>query len=32
VISTESKEFMENGIKDIVESNVGIKPAECRNN
>ena len=32
VISTESKEFMGNGIKDIVESNVGIKPAECRNN
>ena len=31
VISTESKEFMENGIKDIVESNVGIKLAECRN-
>jgi hypothetical protein len=31
VISTESKEFMENGIKEIVESNVGIKEAECRN-
>jgi len=31
VISAESKEFMENGIKDIVESNVGIKQAECRN-
>jgi hypothetical protein len=31
VISAESKEFMENGIKDIVESNVGIKEAECRN-
>lgn len=32
VISAESKEFMENGIKNIVESNVGIKSAECRNN
>jgi hypothetical protein len=32
VISAESKYFMENGIKDIVESNVGIKSAECRNN
>jgi hypothetical protein len=32
VISAESKGFMENGIKDIVESNVGIKSAECRNN
>jgi hypothetical protein len=31
IISAESKEFMENGIKDIVESNVGIKVAECRN-
>jgi hypothetical protein len=31
VISAESKEFMENGNKDIVESNVGIKEAECRN-
>ena len=31
-ISAESKDFMENGIKDIVESNVGIKSAECRNN
>jgi hypothetical protein len=31
VISAESKGFMENGIKDIVESNVGIKLAECRN-
>jgi hypothetical protein len=31
VISAESKGFMENGIKDIVESNVGIKEAECRN-
>ena len=32
VISAESKEFMKNGIKNIVESNVGIKSAECRNN
>ena len=32
VISAESKEFMENGIKNIVESNVGVKSAECRNN
>ena len=32
VISAESKDFMENGVKDIVESNVGIKSAECRNN
>ncbi len=31
VISAESKEFMENGIKSIVEFNVGIKVAECRN-
>ena len=31
VISTESKGFMDNGIKEIVESNVGIKLAECRN-
>ena len=31
VISAESKYFMENGIKSIVESNVGIKLAECRN-
>ena len=32
VISTESKGFMENGIKDIVESSTsGIKLAECRN-
>ncbi|HEU5461332.1 MAG TPA: hypothetical protein VFU79_03575 [Nitrososphaeraceae archaeon] len=31
IISTESKEFMQNGIKNIVESNVGIKSAECRN-
>jgi hypothetical protein len=32
VISAESKDFMQNGIKNIVESNVGIKSAECRNN
>ena len=32
VISAESKEFMENGIKNIVESNGGVKSAECRNN
>jgi len=34
VISTESKDFMQNGIKNIVESNIGvggIKLAECRN-
>ena len=31
VISAESKDFMENGIKNIVESNIGIKLAECRN-
>ena len=31
VISAQSKDFMENGIKNIVESNVGIKLAECRN-
>ena len=32
IISAESKEFMENGIKDIVESRTsGIKEAECRN-
>jgi hypothetical protein len=31
VISAESKDFMENGIKDIVESNIGTKLAECRN-
>ena len=32
VISAESKGFMENGIKDIVESSTnGIKEAECRN-
>jgi hypothetical protein len=32
VISAESKDFMENGIKNIVESNGGVKSAECRNN
>ena len=35
VISTESKDFMQNGIKNIVESNIevgGIKLAECRRN
>jgi hypothetical protein len=34
IISTESKDFMKNGIKNIVESNIGvggIKLAECRN-
>jgi len=34
VISTESKKFMQKGIKNIVESNIeveGIKLAECRN-
>jgi len=31
IISAESKGFMENGIKKIVESNNGIKEAECRN-
>jgi hypothetical protein len=31
VISAESRDFMQNGIKGIVESNVGIKLAECRN-
>src|SRR5919106_3987426 len=31
IISAESKDFMENGIKNIVDSNVGIKLAECRN-
>jgi len=31
IISAESKDFMQNGIKKIVESNVGIKLAECRN-
>jgi hypothetical protein len=31
IISAKSKDFMENGIKEIVESNVGIKLAECRN-
>jgi hypothetical protein len=31
-ISTKSKEFMQNGIKNIVESSVGgVKLAECRN-
>jgi hypothetical protein len=32
VISAESKDFMESGIKNIVESNGGVKSAECRNN
>jgi hypothetical protein len=31
IISAESRDFMQNGIKGIVESNVGIKLAECRN-
>ena len=31
IISAESKDFMQNGIKNIVESNIGIKLAECRN-
>ncbi|HEX6646426.1 MAG TPA: hypothetical protein VF047_04545 [Nitrososphaeraceae archaeon] len=31
VISAESKDFMQNGIKNIVKYNVGIKLAECRN-
>ena len=31
VISVESKDFMQNGIKNIVKYNVGIKLAECRN-
>jgi len=31
VISSKSKGFMENGTKKIVESNVEIKQAECRN-
>ena len=34
VISAESKKFMQNSIKNIVESNIeveGIKLAECRN-
>ncbi|MGE3859836.1 MAG: hypothetical protein AB7F53_07580 [Nitrososphaeraceae archaeon] len=31
IISTESKNFMQNGVKNIIESNVGIKSAECRN-
>jgi hypothetical protein len=31
-ISTKSKEFMQNGIKNIVESSIGgVKLAECRN-
>ncbi|HJT84974.1 MAG TPA: hypothetical protein VJ697_10865 [Nitrososphaeraceae archaeon] len=31
IISAKSNEFMQNGIKEIVESSVGIKQAECRN-
>jgi len=31
IISTESKDFMEHGIKNIVESKMGTKLAECRN-
>lgn len=31
IISAESRDFMQNGIKDIVKANVGIKLAECRN-
>ena len=34
VISAESKDFMQNGIKNIVQSNIevgGVKLAECRN-
>jgi hypothetical protein len=34
VISAESKKFMQNGIKNIVEPNIeveGIKLAKCRN-
>ena len=34
IISVESKDFMQNGIKNIVESNIevgGVKLAECRN-
>jgi hypothetical protein len=31
LISAKSKDFMENGIKSIVESNNDIKSAECRN-
>ena len=31
VISAESKDFMQNSIKSIIESNIGIKLAECRN-
>lgn len=31
IISTESKDFIQRGIKNIVGSNIGIKLAECRN-
>jgi hypothetical protein len=31
IISTESKDFMEHGVKNIVESKMGTKLAECRN-
>ena len=31
VISAKSDEFMQNSVKNIIESNVGIKQAECRN-
>ena len=31
VISAESTDFMQNGIKNIVKYNIGIKLAECRN-
>ncbi len=31
VISAESKDFMQNGIKNIVKYNSGIKLADCRN-
>ena len=31
IISTESKDFMKHGIKNIVESKMGTKLAECRN-
>ena len=31
IISAKSNEFMQKGIKEIVESSVGIKQAECRN-
>ena len=30
VISAKSDEFMQNSVKNIIESNVGIKQAECR--